>query len=68
MAKGHKVNLYLNKFWLILKLFMAFRMFQAFDLKKLVFVQTISYGLKSKVVSYYKWVIWYKTYMILYDN
>ena len=30
----------------------------AFGLNTLVFVQTISYDLKTKNVSYYKWVIW----------
>jgi hypothetical protein len=26
----------------------------------------IGYGLKSKIVSYYKWVIWYRIELILY--
>ena len=29
-------------------------------LNTLFFVHKISYGLKSKIISYYKWVIWYR--------
>ena len=42
-----------------------------FDLNTLVFVETISYGLKSMIVSYllngsYNWFIWYRIELILY--
>jgi hypothetical protein len=52
MAKCNKVNQYLNNFWWVLKLVMAFRMFQ----NTLLFVQTISFDFISSIVSYYNWV------------
>ena len=36
----------------------------AYDLNTLVFVQAISYGLKSKNFSYYMLVIWYRIELI----
>ena len=32
----------------------------AFDLNPLVFDKKICYGLKSKIVSDYKWVVWFQ--------
>ena len=44
----------------------------ALDRNTLVFVHTIFYDLKSKIASYYKWVIWYRIeswyYILNYDN
>ena len=79
MAKCNKINQYMNKFWLVLKLVMLSECSQgyllrspwviiAFDLNTFLFVQTISFDLIRKTVSYYKSesVIWYRIELILY--